>query len=207
MWLIDSCKWWLTFFVALLTPRVNLASDVCPPGASGSPPVLFAPAGGARVPADGVTLNSGRSPDRADRGDGGAIYTLPELLRLRAAATEAPPDGAASLLRRLGLHRRRHRGVRDGTQITSTDPDDHHKSTGPPSGGMAPSPRSRSSPPQPARPSHTGGNQDLLGDGRRSGGTESRRTTSGLHQRPVIAPQSGPGDQSAGAGKPGRTMS
>ena len=74
----------------------------------------LAPAGGARVPADGVTLNSGRSPDRADRGDGGAIYTLPELLRLRAAATEAPPDGAASLLRRLGLHRRRHRGVRDG---------------------------------------------------------------------------------------------
>ena len=111
---IVSCKLWLTFFAALLTPGLNIAFDVCPPGASRSPPAMSIPADGARAAAGGVTLNSSRPPDAADRAAGGAIYTQTELMRLRATATEAPPDEVAFLLRRLGLHQRRHRGVRGG---------------------------------------------------------------------------------------------
>ena len=111
---VVSCKLWLTFFAALLTPGLNIAFDVCPPGASRSPPAMSIPADGARAAAGGVTLNSNRPPDTADRAAGGAIYTQTELMKLRATATEAPPDEVAFLLRRLGLHQRRHRGVRGG---------------------------------------------------------------------------------------------
>ena len=129
--------------LSLVSLCVTLTSDVSCPGAPLSPPLsefVYEFTGAA---AGRVTLNRARGrsavvgPDRSMETSGdlpvsrdltepqrplgagvsrycGVTYTRAALLQLRGAAVVSPPDPVVALLRRLGLCRRRHRGVRAG---------------------------------------------------------------------------------------------
>ena len=127
---------WCATVLSLVALSAALTSDVSCAGAPPSPSLFdfVYESAGTGTATGRVTLNSaaGQSADARPMeaggappgsrgaavlrrpGGGGATYTPAALLQLRGTAVGSPPDPVVALCRRLGLRRRRHRGVRAG---------------------------------------------------------------------------------------------